>query len=88
MMKFSFFPKLLLSIACILSCEVALAKINVADLKSLFGDNFDAKVKLVQSLSKEGSPEALQILEALSAESLFYLRRLSSFKRVINIPMS
>ena len=48
MMKFSFFPKLLLSIACILSCGVALAKINVADLKPLFSDNFDAKVKVVQ----------------------------------------
>ena len=70
-MKYSFFPKLIFSIACILSCGVALAKINVADLKPLFGDNFDAKVKVVQSLSREGSPEALQILEALSADSLF-----------------
>ena len=44
---------------------------NATDLKPLFGDNFDAKVKVVQDLSKEGSPEALQILEALSAETLF-----------------
>jgi len=66
-----FFSKLILSVVCTLACGITFAKINASDLKPLFSDNFDVKVKVVQSLSKEGSPEALQILEALSAESLF-----------------
>ena len=70
-MKFLNFSKIVFAIICIFMCEVAFAKITVADLKPLFGENFDAKVKVVQGLSKEGSPEALDVLQALSAETLF-----------------
>ena len=70
-MKFSIFSKLILSIISVLICEIAFAKINAADLKPLFSDNFDAKVKAIQNLSKEGSPEALEILHSLSAGTLF-----------------
>ena len=70
-MKLPFFSKLILSVICVLTCGITFAKISVTDLKPLFGDNFDAKVKVVQALSKEGSPEALDILQALSAETLF-----------------
>ena len=70
-MKLPFFSKLILSVICVLTCGVTFAKISVGDLKPLFSDNFDAKVRVVQTLSKEGSPEALDILQALSAETLF-----------------
>ena len=70
-MRSSFFLKPLLSAICLLSCGVVFAKITVTDLKPLFGENFDAKVKVVQVLSKEDSPEAIEILQALSAEVLF-----------------
>lgn len=70
-MKFQILLKWLLSACLVLSCGLSLAKITVSDLKPLFGENFDAKVKVVQGLSKEGSPEALEILQALSAETLF-----------------
>jgi urea transport system permease protein len=70
-MKFSIFSKLIPSIFCILVCGIAFAKMNITDLKPLFSDNFDAKVKVIQNLSKEGSPEALEILQALSAGTLF-----------------
>jgi urea transport system permease protein len=70
-MKFQIFSKLLLPLVCILFSEVAFAKITLSDLKPLFGENFDAKVKVVQVLSKEGSDQALDILQALSAETLF-----------------
>ena len=70
-MRPHFFSKLILLAICILAWGITFAKMNATDLKPLFGDNFDAKVKVVQNLSKEGSPEALQILEALSAETLF-----------------
>jgi len=70
-MKLPFFSKLILSVICVLTCGITFAKISVGDLKPLFSDNFDAKVKVVQTLSKEGSPEALDILQALSAETLF-----------------
>ena len=70
-MKLSIFSKLILLLVCILASGITFAKINTADLKPLFGENYDAKVKVVQTLSKEGSPEALDILQALSAESLF-----------------
>jgi urea transport system permease protein len=69
--KFFIFSKLIPSIFCILICGIAFAKMNTTDLKPLFSDNFDAKVKVIQNLSKEGSPEALQILQALSAGTLF-----------------
>ena len=70
-MKFPIFSKSILLFACMLASGIAFAKINTSELKPLFGENYDAKVKVVQSLSKEGSPEALEILQALSAESLF-----------------
>ena len=84
-MKFPIFSKLILSAACVLACGITFAKINVADLKPLFSDNFDAKVKVVQNLSKEGSPEALEILQALSAESLFLSPQGVVVQRAINI---
>ena len=70
-MKLHFWLKAILSTACLLSCGLAIAKISEANVKPLFGEDFDAKVKVVQFLSKEGSPEALEILQALSSESLF-----------------
>jgi urea transport system permease protein len=70
-MKLPFFSKLILSVICAVTCGITFAKISVTELKPLFGDDFDAKVKVVQTLSKEGSPEALDILQALSAETLF-----------------
>lgn len=70
-MKSNPFSKWLLFAYLALNCGLTFAKISSAELKPLFGENFDAKVKVVQSLSKEGSPEALEILQALSAETLF-----------------
>lgn len=70
-MKISKISKLILIIACLLVSGISFAKINVSELKPLFGEDFDAKVKVVQVLSKEGSPEALAILQAMSAETLF-----------------
>ena len=86
-MKSTFFLKLILSVICTLACGITFAKINVTDLKPLFSDNFDAKVRVVQNLSKEGSPEALQILESLSAESLFLSPQGVVIQKGINIPM-
>ncbi len=54
-----------------MSCSLAIAKMTASDLKPIFGESFDAKVKAVQILSREGSPEALEILQAMSTETLF-----------------
>ena len=54
-----------------MSCSLAIAKMTASDLKPIFGESFDAKVKAVQFLSREGSPEALEILQAMSTETLF-----------------
>ena len=70
-MKYPHFSKLLLSVLLALSCSLAIAKMTVGDLKPIFGESFDAKVKAVQFLSREGSPEALEILQAMSTETLF-----------------
>ncbi|MBU3624334.1 urea ABC transporter permease subunit UrtB [Polynucleobacter sp. AP-Latsch-80-C2] len=70
-MKYPHLSKLLLSVLLALSCSLALAKMTVGDLKPIFGESFDAKVKAVQFLSREGSPEALEILQAMSTETLF-----------------
>jgi urea transport system permease protein len=70
-MKYPYLSKLLLSVLLALSFSLAMAKMTASDLKPIFGENFDAKVKAVQLLSKEGSPEALEILQAMSAETLF-----------------
>ena len=70
-MKYPHLSKLLLSVLLALCCTLAMAKMTASDLKPIFGENFDAKLKAVQFLSKEGSPEALEILQAMSSETLF-----------------
>lgn len=70
-MKSTILTKIIFSIVCAFLSGFVYAKLSVVDLKPLFGENFDAKVKVIQLLSKQENPEALAILEALRNESLF-----------------
>ncbi len=58
-------------IVSLLFSGIALAKLSAEQLKPLFTDDYDAKVKVIQALGEEKSNEGLKVLQALSEETLF-----------------
>ena len=58
-------------IASCLFSGIALAKFSAEQLKPLFTDDYDSKVKVIQSLVEDNSIEGLKVLKALSEETLF-----------------
>lgn len=63
--------KLILLSMLVLFANAVFAKMNTTELKPLFGDDYDQKLKVVKTLADEGSVEDLKILQAIQNEGIY-----------------